>query len=65
MTRTAPPTNSSAQPSSSSSSTLTMDSQNGPGPSIDAQNQLTQRFSLESGMNIEYSKLLVLVLIFK
>jgi hypothetical protein len=64
MTRTAPPTNSSAQPSSSSS-TLTMDSQNGPGPSIDAQNQLTQRFSLESGMNIEYSKLLVLVLIFK
>jgi hypothetical protein len=59
MTRTAPPTNSSAQPASSSSS-LTMESQNGP---IDAQNQLIQRFSLDSGMNIEYSKLLVLVLI--
>jgi hypothetical protein len=64
MTRTAPPTNSSAQPSSSSSS-LTMESQNGPGPNIDAQNQLIQRFSLDSGMNIEYSKLLVLVLIFQ
>jgi hypothetical protein len=63
MTRTAPPTSSSAQPSSSS--TLTMNSQTVSGPSIDVQNQLTQRFSLESGMNIEYSKLLVLVLIFK
>ncbi len=58
MSRTAPPpppTNSSAQPSSS----VTMESQNG--PSVDAQHQLIQRFSQESGMNIEYSKLLVFV----
>ena len=56
MTRTTPPTNSSAQPSSSQ----TMDSQHGAGPTINAQNQMVQKFSQQSGMNIEYSKLFVI-----
>jgi len=49
MTRTAPPTNSSAS--------VTMESQNDSAPSTDVQNQLIQKFSQESGMNIEYSRL--------
>jgi len=53
MTRSAPPTNSSGQPSSSQ----TMESQHVPGPSIDIQNQMIQKFSQQSGMNIDYSKL--------
>jgi hypothetical protein len=57
MTRSAPPTNSSGQPSSSQ----TVGSQNIPGPSMDIQNQMIQKFSQQSGMNIEYSKLLVLI----
>jgi hypothetical protein len=54
MTRTAPPTQTSS-PSSSA-----MGSQNGTGTSVDVQNQMVQKFSQQSGMNIEYSKLLVL-----
>lgn len=58
MTRTAPPpppTHSTAQ------SSTTMESQHGLGLSIDAQNQMIQKFSQQSGMTIDYSKLLVFV----
>ncbi|CAF0983370.1 unnamed protein product [Rotaria sp. Silwood1] len=53
MTRSTPPASSSTDPSSS----RTMESQNCPGPTIDIQTQMVQRFSQQSGMNIEYSKL--------
>ena len=52
MNRTAPPT---GQPSSSQP----VGSQNIPGPSMDVQHQMVQKFSEQSGMNIEYSKLFV------
>ncbi|CAF0843293.1 unnamed protein product [Rotaria sordida] len=55
MTRPTPPASSSTEPSSSSS--RTMESQNGPGLSIEMQTQMIQKFSQQSGMNIEYSKL--------
>ncbi len=59
MTHSAPPptttTNSTAQ------SSTTMESQHGLGLSSDAQNQMIQKFSQQSGMIIEYSKLLVFV----
>jgi len=57
MTRSAPPTttNSTAQ------SSTTMESQHALGLSSDAQNQMIQKFSQQSGMIIEYSKLLVFV----
>jgi hypothetical protein len=58
MNRTAPPTTSSGQPSSSQ----TMES---PNNNMDMQNQMVQKFSQQSGMNIEYSKLLVSILLFK
>ncbi|CAF2979145.1 unnamed protein product [Rotaria sp. Silwood2] len=53
MTRSTPPASSSTEPSSSKM----MESQNVPGPSIDIQTQMIHRFSQQSGMNIEYSKL--------
>jgi hypothetical protein len=39
--------------------TATMESQSSSGPSTDVQNQIIQKFSQQSGMNFEYSKLLV------
>jgi hypothetical protein len=56
MTRSAPPT---------SSSTHTMESQTGFGSSTDVQIQMIQKFSQQSGMTIEYSKLLVFSFMFK
>ncbi len=56
MTRSAPPT---------SSSTHTMESQTGFGSSTDVQIQMIQKFSQQSGMTIEYSKLLVFSFLFK
>ena len=60
MNRSAPPptTTSSGQPSSSQ----TMEN---PSNNIDMQNQMVQKFSQQSGMNIEYSKLLVSILLFE
>ncbi len=63
MTRSAPPTAHSSTQASSLSAT--MDSQNGPGQSGDAQNQLIQKFSQESGMNMDYSKLFVFIFDFQ
>lgn len=61
MNRTAPaaPPTSSTQPPSG-----TMDNQNGIGTSNDLQNQMIQKFSQQSGMNFDYSKLLVVMLFF-
>jgi len=54
MTRpTAPPPIS----TTATSSLQAMESQNGTDPSIEAQNQMVQKFSQQSGMNIEFSKL--------
>lgn len=54
MSRAAPPpASSTAQPSS------TMESQSSVGPSNDAQNQMIQKFSQQSGMTFDFSKLLV------
>ena len=60
MNRSAPPptTTSSGQPSSSQ----TMEN---PTNNMDMQNQMVQKFSQQSGMNIKYSKLLVSILLFK
>ena len=55
MTRSTPSTNSLVQPSLSSSQT--MESQNGAVPNMDIQTQMIQKFSQQSGMNFEYSKL--------
>lgn len=49
----APATSSTAQPSS------TTDSHTGGAPSTDVQNQMIQKFSEQSRMTLEYSKLLV------
>lgn len=54
LTRSAPPPTSSTAPSSS-----TMESHNGLVPTADAQNQMIQKFSQQSGMTLEYSKLFV------
>lgn len=54
MTRSTPQTNASQPPPVSH----TMESQHG--PNLDIQTQMIQKFSLDSGMNIEYSKLLVI-----
>jgi len=59
MTRSAPPTT--ATTNSTAQSSTTMESQHGLGLSSDAQNQMIQKFSQQSGMIIEYSKLLVFV----
>lgn len=60
MTRSAPPPPTTTTNSTAQSST-TMESQHGLGLSSDAQNQMIQKFSQQSGMIIEYSKLLVFV----
>lgn len=57
MTRTAPPTTTTH---STAQSSTTMESQHGLGLSIDAQNQMIQKFSQQSGMTIDYSKLCLL-----
>ena len=58
-TAAAPPSSSTQPPSG------TMDNQNGVGSSIDIQNQMIQKFSQQSGMNFDFSKLLVVMLFFK
>jgi nuclear RNA export factor len=55
MARAAPPTNSSIQPSLSSSQI--MESQISPVTNTDVQAQMIQKFSEQSGMNIEFSRL--------
>lgn len=55
MARSAPPPTSSTAQSSS-----TMGSQSGPELNGDIQNQMIQKFSQQSGMTLEYTKLLVL-----
>ncbi len=54
MARAAPPPTTS-QP--------TMESQSGPSSSTDIQKTMIQKFSEQSGMNMEYSKLLVFIFI--
>ena len=56
LTRAAPPPTSSTA-AAAAAATTTMDSQINSGLSSDVQNQMIQKFSQQSGMTIEYSKL--------
>ncbi|CAF5075070.1 unnamed protein product, partial [Rotaria socialis] len=55
MTRSTPPTNGTIPTTTTAPPPAIMESQ--AGPSIDIQAQMIQKFSQESGMNIEYSRL--------
>ena len=60
MNHSAPPPTTTSSGQSSSSQTM-----ENPTNNMDMQNQMVQKFSQQSGMNIEYSKLLVSIFLFK